>query len=231
MGIRKDIQQHFKKILKKNNRFSALAGGLYTNILGRNRIRGRRNNKILCRKSFLKDCDIKITGRHNLICIKRHCVLKECRIHIHGNYNKIILGNQVSASRCNIYVENDENLIYIGEKTHINGPTHLACMEGCNIVIGERCLFSSEVTLRTGDSHSILSSKGNRINPSRSIRIGCHVWIGNRTILTKGAEVATNSIVATGAIVTGKFVKPGCIIGGIPAKVIKENVNWDEKRL
>lgn len=50
------------------------------------------------------------------------------------------------------------------------------------------------------------------------------------TIL-KGSTVSDNSIIATGAIVTEKIFPKNCIIGGIPAKVLKEGVTWDPNRL
>ena len=78
--------------------------------------------------------------------------------------------------------------------------THLACIEGTAISIGEHCLFSSDVTLRTGDSHAITDLAGKRINASEDIILADHVWVGNRAIITKGASVAQDSVVATGAI-------------------------------
>jgi len=220
-----------KNIIKKNKIISIMLSFVYTHLMGQNKIRGKRHNEIEFHNCFLKKCKIKIVGINNKVLILNQCVLLNCKISITGNNNTIIIDENVFAIKAEIYIENDNNLVKIGKESHISGPTHLACIEGCNIIIGERCLFSSEVTFRTGDSHSILDLDGNRINPSKNIEIGNHVWIGNKTIFTKGVTIAENCIIATGAVVTKKFNETNTIIGGIPAKIIKSNVDWDESRI
>ena len=44
-------------------------------------------------------------------------------------------------------------------------------------------------------------------------------------MILKGVTVGDGAIVAAGSIVT-KDVPAGCIVAGVPAKVIKYNVNW-----
>ena len=46
----------------------------------------------------------------------------------------------------------------------------------------------------------------------------------------KGVQLHNNTIVASGSIVTKSF-QPNILLGGNPAKVLKENVNWDFRRL
>ncbi|MDF2540688.1 MAG: hypothetical protein K0S47_406 [Herbinix sp.] len=224
------MRERVKEFLKKNKKASSLIAGFYT-LLGNNRIRGRRGNKLMIENAYMKSCKISIHGKNNLIIIKDYGRLVHCSITIHGDNNRIILGEGVSAYLCEFYLEDKGNQIIVGKDTHINGKTHIACIEGCKIKIGERCLFSSEVVLRTGDSHSIINLDGTRINESRNIILGDHIWIGHRVTLTKGVVLGTNSIVATGAIVTKPFHKTNVILGGIPAKIIKKDINWDEQRI
>lgn len=72
---------------------------------------------------------------------------------------------------------------------------------------------------------------GARINPSKSISIGEHVWIGNRVIITKGVSIPNDCVVGTGAIVTHPVAESHSVIAGVPAKVVKHNINWDALRL
>ena len=92
-------------------------------------------------------------------------------------------------------------------------------------------MFSSAIVVRTGDSHSILDKDGNRINPSKSVRIGDHVWIGNQVTILKGVIIQKDSIVGSGSLVTKKFFDTNIIIGGSPAKVIKESISWCGERI
>ena len=52
------------------------------------------------------------------------------------------------------------------------------------------------------------------------INIGTDVWIGSNAVILKGVTIGDGAIVAAGAVVT-KDVQPYTIVGGVPAKFIK----------
>ncbi len=56
---------------------------------------------------------------------------------------------------------------------------------------------------------------------SGKVIIGKNVWIGANVTILKGIYIGDNSIIAAGAVVT-KDVPPNVIVGGVPAKIIKE---------
>ena len=93
-------------------------------------------------------------------------------------------------------------------------------------------MLSHDIDIRNTDSHSIINMAGERINPSSDIIIGDHVWIGIRSTILKGSVIPSNTIVAAQSMVTSSLnAKENVIIAGSPARVVKENVNWDSKRL
>jgi acetyltransferase-like isoleucine patch superfamily enzyme len=57
---------------------------------------------------------------------------------------------------------------------------------------------------------------------SGEIRIGKYCWIGMGAVILPNVELGDFTIVAAGAIVTKSFTAGYCIIGGNPAKKIKE---------
>ena len=77
----------------------------------------------------------------------------------------------------------------------------------------------------------VVDMEGNRINPSKDVVIGNHVWVGNHVIITKGVYIPDNCIIGTGAVVTSVFEKTNSVIAGVPAKVTKENINWRPERI
>lgn len=99
------------------------------------------------------------------------------------------------------------------------------------LYIGEDCMLSSEVIISTGDSHSIINEEGMRINSSKDVVIGSHVWIGNRVSINKGVVIAANSVIGNGSIVTKVAMAENCVLAGNPAKIVKTNVNWKRERL
>ena len=55
----------------------------------------------------------------------------------------------------------------------------------------------------------------------KSVKIGVAVWLGYGAVVMPGVELADGCIVAAGAVVTRSFHK-GSIVGGNPAKIIKQ---------
>jgi len=113
-------------------------------------------------------------------------------------------------------VEDSDCLLTIGEKSTFE-DVHFALTEpNSRMKIGRDCMFATDVDIRTGDSHSIISQESNqRVNYAEDVFIGDHVWIGARSIVLKGSSISDNSIVGTGSVVNKRFEMPGIIIGGI----------------
>ena len=190
-----------------------------------------KRNKLLIEGKVLIKCKINCAGTNNTIICRPGGYMINSNIIIRGNDNVIIIGNDTFLKNGELWVEDSHNKIVIGDKTRICGKTHLACIEGTEIDIGKDCLFSTDIVFRTGDSHSIVDLSGNRINQSKSIIIGSHVWIGNKVTILKGSKIMDNSIIGTGSIVNSSFNEENVIISGIPAKVIKREVNWIHERI
>lgn len=181
--------------------------------------------------SILRKCRFVSKGKNNNISFGKGGFFNNCSFVIYGNNNKVIIGDDCKGKSIEFYIEDDNNRIQIGNRTSLCGKTHLAVIEGTNIIIGDDCLFSSDITFRTGDSHSILDLQGNRINPSKDIIIKNHVWIGSKVSINKNVIISDNTVIGTGSIVTKPVFKENVIIAGIPAKIVKENINWDAKRI
>ena len=80
-------------------------------------------------------------------------------------------------------------------------------------------------TLITTINHPI-SPKGRRqhLGISKPVKIGNDVWIGGNATILPGVTIGNNVIVAAGAVVTHD-VPDNVIVGGVPAKVIREIEN------
>jgi len=117
-----------------------------------------------------------------------------------------------------VYVNKDANLI-LGSG-YINHNLNLSCFD--KIEIGNNVAISENVSIRDSDNHSILDSKHIKTSP---VKIGHNVWIGMNVTILKGVTIGDGAIIAAGAVVN-KDVPSGCLAGGVPAKVIKNNVEW-----
>ena len=95
-----------------------------------------------------------------------------------------------------------------------------------SIIIGNECMFAEDIEIWNTDSHPILDYHGKLLNPSKPIHIGNHVWCGKHSKILKGVTIGDNAIIGMQSIVT-KDIFPNTLNVGIPAKVIRENINWD----
>lgn len=185
-------------------------------------------NTITLKGAFLKGTSFDISGRNNVVVVGRKARLFNCKIIIIGDGNRLeINGGSTIISNTSFWMQHGANEIVIGHDTTIEGA-HMAAIEGTKISVGADCMFSSDIEIRTGDSHSIIDmAEQKRINPSEDVVIGSHVWLTAHVRILKGAVVPNNCIVANSAVVAKKFDKENSMYAGIPAKHIKDNISWD----
>lgn len=113
------------------------------------------------------------------------------------------------------YTDFGKNTVF-GRDVFINSGCHFQDQGG--ITIGDGSLIGHNVVLAT-INHD-LDPKNNRKNHYAPIIIGNHVWIGANATVLAGVTIGDWSVVGAGAVVT-RDVPPRCIVGGVPARVIK----------
>lgn len=191
-------------------------------------ISNRGGNKLNLCGAFLRGTTFDINGKNNVIIVGAKARLFNCKIKIIGDGNRLeIKSGSTIISNTSFWMQHGCNEIVIGHDSTMEGG-HLAATEGTKIIIGDDCMFSSDIEMRTGDSHSIIDTCTNkRVNQAENITIGNHVWLTAHVRVMKGAVVPDNSIVGNSALVTKKFETENALYAGIPAKHVKDNINWD----
>lgn len=146
-----------------------------------------------------------------------------------GSGNRIVIGPGCAISGT-ILVKGKNQKLTIGRATSIKRG-YILLQEQCDISIGEQCMFSREVEIRTTDAHSLFDSKsGKRLNMPAGVHIGDRVWIGTRSLISKGTKISDDCVVGAMSFVSGTFYESGVVIAGVPARVIRQGVTWTRER-
>ena len=172
-------------------------------------------------------------GTANSIYASEGSFFDKTRIHICGNNNHIKFGPRcIVGENCSFWMEGDNISIIIGAKTTFTHTVHFCAQENdMSITVGEDCMFSNSIIVRTSDSHPIYDiSTHSRINPPKSVVVGSHVWIAPNSKIMKGADIGDGAIIGSNTIVT-KPVPANTLVVGAPAKVVKEDVMWTREKL
>lgn len=190
------------------------------------------NNEFKTGENFTcNNIKIHIVGNNNKISIGKNFTGNNLLIRILGNNNNIILHDNINVNT-NLEIYNHDNtnngFIEIKNETCINGTKIFNYDDNSSIIIGEKCLFAHETTVRNSDGHTIIDENG-EINTGVELIIGDNVWVCALARILKNSKIGNGSVVSMGAIVTKKFDEENVILGGIPAKIIKKNIKWDKK--
>lgn len=113
---------------------------------------------------------IKIEGINNEIEILQGGSISNSFIYMVGSNGKVKMGDNCNLSNINLVIFGD-CAIYIGHRLRwVRGTARAE--DGGVITIGDDCLFSAEIMLRTSDGHAIFDAVSKqRINPTKNIRI------------------------------------------------------------
>ncbi len=172
---------------------------------------------------------IRVRGNHNRLFIGKNVRLDGKILEIIGNNCSIVLHDDIrwhGILRC----RHDDSHITMGSKTtsmHAIVTLH----EAGHISIGEDCMFSGNVRMDVSDMHSIIDrATGERINKARNITIGDHVWLADSVTVLKNSQIGGGSIAGAKSLVGG-IIPGNVMVAGVPAKIIRENVEWSRKLL
>ena len=113
------------------------------------------------------------------------------------------------------YTEFGKN-IHVGKNVFINAGCFFQDHGG--IYIGDGSLIGHNTVIATLN-HAMAPEDRKSLFPSPG-KIGKNVWIGASCTILPGVTIGDGAIVAAGAVVS-KDVEPNTIVGGVPAKFIK----------
>lgn len=136
--------------------------------------------------------------------------------------NKIKIGKGVSIRQgSRIEVVTDDGKIDIGDGTSIQLGFH--CGAAKNVRIGKDVLIAGKVYISDHDHvfyHRNMPARRCPELVAEAVEIGDGAWLGEGCAVLKGVRIGRRSVVGANSVVT-KSVPEGCVVGGVPARLIR----------
>ena len=183
-----------------------------------------KNNTLEIKTDSSSGLQVNFLGRNNILIVEEGVRFEDSIISFSSDNALVYLSRsnkpyklKISACRSSV--------IYFGSNNYFNSQLNAIVSEQQNLIIGGDGVFSFDIWIRTADPHLIYDIDSHkRINNSKSILIGDHVWLGQSAMILKGTSIGSGSIVGAGAVLAGKTIRSNEVWGGNPGRKLKENV-------
>lgn len=121
--------------------------------------------------------------------------------------------------------------ITIGNGVTSTKTVTISSNEGTTVSIGDDCMFATGNEVRADDAHPIFDVRsGRRVNPSRDITIGAHVWLAIGACVLGGSEIGEGSVLGMHSVLKGRMPNNAVAVGS-PARVTRRDIAWERPHL
>ena len=109
--------------------------------------------------------------------------------------------------------------IHVGDGFYANYDC--VVLDVCEVTVGDNCLLAPGVHIYTA-THPLDAEK-RTAGPEygKPVTIGDNAWLGGRAVVNPGVTIGDDVVVSSGAVVTDD-VPDSVVVGGNPARVVKE---------
>ncbi len=116
------------------------------------------------------------------------------------------------------------NNVGIGEFAYLGG--------GGGLEIGDDCIIGQYFSCHPENHHFDNPEKLIRLQgvSRKGIKIGRNCWIGSKVTILDGVSIGNDCVIAAGAVVT-KSIPSNSVIGGVPAKIIKQRTRLTQSTM
>ena len=109
--------------------------------------------------------------------------------------------------------------IFLGRNVYFN--FNCVILDVCRVTIGSEVLFGPAVQIYTATHPQDSRTRATGAEFGAPVTIGDRVWVGGGAVICPGVAIGDRSIITAGAVVI-KDVPAGVMMGGNPARILKE---------
>lgn len=190
--------------------------------------------KLLYNNIFYDDASIQVekseisfVGKNNFLIVEKGAIITNSKIRFKGS-NSIVYIRKTRNNKVNLSLDiYNDSVFFMDLGCSVNINLRVIISENKNVIVGKDCMFSHGCWIRNSDAHIIYDNNDNRrINHSKDIIIGSHVWIGQDARIMKSSHVGSGTVIGMSSLVTYRL-QCNSIYSGNPCVLKKENIFWD----
>lgn len=187
------------------------------------------SNRFIGELPTMTNSTVKIKGSNNILYCEKGVKMEGSSIFFNASNSVVYLSSSKFAYRISAFI-NNANVFYMGKNNSETSILHVILSEQKHCIIGNNGMFSREVWIRNADPHLIYNTESkSRINPTKSVFIGDHVWIGQSATILKGTQIDSGSIIGAMSVVSGKKIPHNISGAGNPYKQLSQNIFWSRE--
>ena len=153
-------------------------------------------------------------------CSQLSMIGRNCGLHI-SKQGQINCAGRVIVNDHVMLQTQGRGILNIGKRFVINRYSRIVTHE--RIDIGDHVTIGQMVSILDHDHHYDLQDGQLQLSgyDTAPVKIGNNVWIADKVTILRGVTIGNNVVIAANAVIN-KDVPDGVIVGGVPAKILKE---------
>jgi acetyltransferase-like isoleucine patch superfamily enzyme len=170
-----------------------------------------------------KGAKVRLEGRAFLFLGFKHFTPTATSMDLGKGAELVVSGTAQILRGTRVFV-NDGGRLSLGSRTYINDCSTVTCFE--EVSIGSGCSISWNTNILDTNIHEL--TVGGRPRPRTApVTIGDHVWIGTGATILPGVTIGSGAVIGAGSVVT-KDVPSNVVVGGNPARILRDDVEWQQ---
>lgn len=191
-----------------------------------------RGNRIVWAGEPIPNTRVTFTGVNNTLQVEQGARIGSLSVQFDSDNGYMEVGSShgVPSFSATVRVGQDSRVL-IGRNVSTTSAVGISATEGTTVSLGEDCMIAIGVQLRADDGHPIFDvHTEKRVNTSRDIIIGEHVWLGYNSAVLGGVSIGSGAVVGLSSVVT-RDVPNNAVAAGNPARVVRRDVAWERPHL
>lgn len=117
---------------------------------------------------------------------------------------------------------NGNGNIKVGKNSYISFFSHINLGNNSNLIIGDNVSIAHNTRIYTisFDTKEFITNKLKK-DYEKDVIIGNNVLIGTNSFINPGVTIGSNVVIGANSVIT-KDIPSNCVVGGIPAKILKQ---------